>query len=167
MCRVGQYRSSAVNEIREISVGVSIAGPVVVTVVIVDDQGAVSFVEKRMDIELAKSLQRKLDNAIVQAEGITDQLNKPKSDAASVEQQSQRAENIGDELRDAINDLGQSAMLRDKRPIESDIHFMGAIRRLRNLREKQFPMSIGGLCYEANDTLEVADKLHRTLTGGN
>lgn len=167
------------NEIREISVGVSIAGPVVVSVVIVNDEGGLSIVEKRIDIELAKSLQRKLENAIVQAEGITEQLIPQKMDSApveqpskcveniGVEQPSQRAENIGDELREAINDLGKSAVLRGRMPIESNIHFMGAIRRLRNLQEQQFPISCGGLCYEARDTLEVADKLHRTLAGGN
>lgn len=167
------------NEIREISVSVSIAGPVVVSVVIVDDEGALSIVEKRMDIELAKSLQRKLENAIVQAEEMTEQLIRQKMDSApvehtskcveniGVEQPSRRAENIGDELREAINDLGKSAVLRGRMPIESNIHFMGAIRRLRNLREQQFPISGGALCYEAKDTLEVADKLHRTLTGGN
>lgn len=154
------------NEIREISVGVSIAGPVVVSVVIVDDQGAVSFVEKRMGIELAKSLQRKLENAIVQAEGITEQPIQCVENIG-VEPPSLRAENIGDELREAINDLGKSAVLRGRMPIESNIHFMGAIRRLRNLQEQQFPISCGGLCYEARDTLEVADKLHRTLAGGN
>lgn len=167
------------NEIREISVGVSVAGPVVVSVVIVNDEGGLSIVEKRISIELAKSLQRKLENAIVQAEGITEQLVRQKMDSApveqtskcveniGVEQPSQPAENIGDELRKAINDLGKSAILRGKSPIESNIHFMGAIRRLRNLRQEQFPMSIGGLCYEANETLEVADGLHRTLAGGN
>lgn len=154
------------NEIREISVGVSIAGPVVVTVVIVNDEGALSIVEKRMDIELAKSLQRKLENAIVQAEEMTEQLIRQKMDSAQVVQPVQPAPNIGDELREAINDLGKSAVLRGRTPIESNIHFMGAIRRLRGLREKQF-MVYGGLCHEANDTLEVADKLHSTLTGGN
>lgn len=148
------------NEIREISVGVSVAGPVVVSVVIVNEEGALTIIEKRMGIELAKSLQRKLENAIVQAKEITKQ-NTP---SAHVEQPVQ---DIGAELREAINDLGKSAILRGKSPIESNIHFMGAIRRLRNLQRGQFPMSMGGLCYEANETLEVADKLHRTLTGGS
>jgi seryl-tRNA synthetase len=156
-----------VNEIREISVGVSIAGPVVVTVVIVDDQGAVSFVEKRMDIELAKSLQRKLDNAIVQAEGITDQLNKPKSDAASVEQQSQPVTAIGDELLAVINDLGKHAVFRTQEKMKAEIHFLGAIRRLRDLRETHFPHSAFGVCQEARDVLECADNFHRTIAGRN
>jgi hypothetical protein len=93
---------------------------------------------------------------------------KEQSHPEGTEQQNQPVTDIGDDLREAINDLGKSAVLRGKMPIESNIHFMGAIRRLRNLQEQQFPISCGGgLCYEARDTLEIADKLHRTLAGGN
>jgi sensor histidine kinase regulating citrate/malate metabolism len=127
----------------------------------------VSSTSNAMD-ELVDGLMQDLENEIASPEVAAVEVSQQAIEVPQVEQPSLRAENIGDELMEAINDLGKSAVLRGRMPIESNIHFMGAIRRLRNLQERQFPISGGGgLCHEARDTLEVADKLHRTLAGGN